>query len=118
MLQLQDDILGVFGDPERTGKPARATCGKESAAELILHAMELLPTEDRQVFDNSGQPGLSADDVSGLQKMLEDCGARERVTQEVESLGAQALEALSTFDLDGGVVGPQALTEPLLHRQH
>jgi geranylgeranyl pyrophosphate synthase len=34
--QLRDDILGVFGDPEQTGKPAVTTCARASGPSCWL----------------------------------------------------------------------------------
>lgn len=99
--QLQDDLLGVFGDPLITGKPAGDDLREGKRTELVAHALDLLTPARRQELEAAlGDPDLMPESVLRLQELLEECGARNRVEDEVSSLGDQALGALEQMPVD------------------
>ncbi|MCT2089049.1 polyprenyl synthetase family protein [Micrococcus terreus] len=118
--QLQDDLLGVFGDPEVTGKPAGDDLREGKRTELVAHAMELLsPDEGAELDARLGDPQLSADQVARLQELLEHSGARARVEAEVSDLGGQAVAALSELQVPATVhEGLSDLAQRILSRRH
>jgi len=92
--QLRDDLLGVFGDPEVTGKPAGDDLSEGKRTVLIALALEALDGADRETLDRSlGRP-LDADQVAGLQALITTSGADEQVEQMITTLTERALEAL------------------------
>ncbi|HRO29399.1 MULTISPECIES: polyprenyl synthetase family protein [Micrococcaceae] len=102
--QLQDDLLGVFGDPEVTGKPAGDDLREGKRTELVAHALSLLPPGQAKILENSlGDPDLTPESVARLQSLLTECGARARVEDEVATLGDQALRALDEMTVDHAV---------------
>lgn len=102
--QLQDDLLGVFGDPEVTGKPAGDDLREGKRTELVAHALSLLaPHQVRELEDSLGDPDLTSGAVARLQVLLEECGARGRVEDEVSALGERALGALEAMPVDDRV---------------
>ena len=94
--QLRDDVLGVYGDPEHTGKPAGDDLREGKHTALVAHALELATPEDAEVLAGSlGDPDLDDDAVAECRRILIDSGALER-TEEMISTGAEAaLEALA-----------------------
>lgn len=92
--QLRDDLLGVFGDPEVTGKPAGDDLGEGKRTVLIALALDALEGPDRETLDRSlGRP-LDAEEVAGLQALITSSGADEQVEQLITTLTERALEAL------------------------
>lgn len=118
--QLQDDLLGVFGDPEVTGKPAGDDLREGKRTELVAHAIDLLsPDEGAELDARLGDPQLSADQVARLQELLEHSGARARVEAAVSDLGGQAVAALSELQVPATVhEGLSDLTQRILSRRH
>jgi geranylgeranyl diphosphate synthase type I len=78
--QLRDDMLGVFGDPSVTGKPAGDDLREGKRTVLIAIARPLLPSNARSLLDELlGDPELDARQVEVLQGIIRDSGAIDRV---------------------------------------
>jgi len=92
--QLRDDLLGVFGDPEVTGKPAGDDLSEGKRTVLIALALDALGTDEREHLDQSlGRP-LTVEQVAELRGLITKSGADEQVEQVITSLTDRALEAL------------------------
>ncbi|MFL6158217.1 MAG: polyprenyl synthetase family protein [Marmoricola sp.] len=97
--QLRDDLLGVFGDPEVTGKPAGDDLVEGKRTVLIALAMNALDAPDRKHLDTSlGRP-LTAAEVAELRTLITGSGAAEQVESVITSLTERALGALAEADL-------------------
>jgi geranylgeranyl diphosphate synthase type I len=97
--QLRDDVLGVFGDPAVTGKPAGDDLREGKRTYLVAAAME---NADRSLFDELlGNPDLDADGVARLREAIVSSGALDRTEQRIAALTESALAALAGADLTG-----------------
>jgi len=118
--QGQDDLLGVFGDPEKTGKPAGndLRAGKRTA--LIVEAEARLAEADRAPITKVlGQSDASDADVKRAMELLESCGAREAVEVGVRGFLAQAEAALRGAPLrEEGVLRLLQLVDKFVNRDH
>jgi geranylgeranyl diphosphate synthase type I len=92
--QLRDDLLGVFGDPDATGKPAGDDLVEGKRTVLIALALDGLGQSDRDHLDNSLGKPLTEDEVAELRRLITASGAHEQVEQVISSLTSRALEAL------------------------
>jgi len=93
--QLRDDLLGTFGDPRATGKPAGndLRAGKRTA--LIAAAERLLPTSARGPLDAVlGSANASEIDVAHATELLISSGARAEVERNLQTHVAAARAAL------------------------
>ena len=98
--QLRDDILGVFGDPEETGKPAGDDLREGKRTVLIATAMDrATPAQAAQIRRHLGDPGLDATGVALLREVISETGALDHAEQLITSLTDQALAALDSVDL-------------------
>jgi geranylgeranyl diphosphate synthase, type I len=81
--QLRDDLLGVFGDPGRTGKPVGddLICGKPT--QLLALAADMLPPYGQALLALAGTSALTPSDAGELTSELIRCGARDRVEQKI-----------------------------------
>ncbi|WP_313821051.1 polyprenyl synthetase family protein [Citricoccus sp.] len=118
--QLQDDLLGVFGDPAVTGKPAGDDLREGKRTELVAHALDLLtPSQVAEVEAALGDPELPPRAVSRIQNLLESGGARARVEREVVDLGDASLAALVDAPMaPGAKAGLERLARQILNRKH
>jgi geranylgeranyl diphosphate synthase type I len=93
--QLRDDLLGVFGDPSVTGKPAGDDLVEGKRTVLVALALRGASPGDAEALDRAlGQP-LSAEEVDELRRIIEASGAREQVEASIAALTESALTALA-----------------------
>lgn len=93
--QLRDDILGVFGDAEVTGKPSGDDLREGKRTVLVGLTRQHLSASARSVFDELlGDPALSAEQIDMLQRTMRDSGAVDAVEQMIEANTNRALTVL------------------------
>lgn len=93
--QLRDDLLGVFGDPGATGKPAGDDLREGKRTVLIAHAMNLAaPADVATLLGALGDPDLTDEQVQVCRTVLSDCGAVEATEAMVTDGAAAARRAL------------------------
>ena len=97
--QLRDDLLGVFGEPATTGKPAGDDLREGKRTVLVALALQHADANDRAfIATRLGDPGLTPDDVERLRGILLGSGAVAGVEALIASLRAEAMAALGTID--------------------
>lgn len=111
--QLQDDVLGIWGDPSKTGKhDSDLAHGKKTLP--ILYAAERDPRLRARYFANTA---LTDDDLNAIKNMIEVAGGRTHAEQAAQSAYANGLEALeSASDDNDARRALHALAESLLGR--
>jgi geranylgeranyl diphosphate synthase type I len=94
--QLRDDVLGVFGDPAVTGKPAGDDLREGKRTVLVAEAFEVATAVQREQLRRLfADPGLDDEGVATLQQVIVDTGALRSVEKLIDELAAQARDALS-----------------------
>lgn len=98
--QLRDDLLGVFGDPAQTGKPAGDDLREGKRTVLVAHTLAQADAAGRAELEAAlGRPDLDPGTVARLRAVILDCGAVDAVEEEIAGLVATARTAL------GGTTG-------------
>ena len=98
--QLRDDLLGVYGDPEATGKPAGDDLREGKRTVLIALTLDRMPAEHLQRFDQLfGREDLDEDGVAWLRDQVDRSGAVQRTEEMITDLSRQADAALSRAKL-------------------
>ena len=99
--QLRDDLLGVYGDPELTGKPAGDDLREGKRTVLIAIARERLAPAQRRLLDELlGDPDLDLDQVRMLQRTIRECGAVDELEQVIDEHTERAMSALDAAPID------------------
>jgi geranylgeranyl diphosphate synthase type I len=97
--QLRDDVLGVFGDPEVTGKPAGDDIREGKRTVLIALAMERLDENSASNLNSLlGDRTLSPEQIGAVRSTLVECGAHDEVEKLISDYVAQGLHALDQSD--------------------
>ena len=93
--QLRDDVLGVFGDPTETGKPAGDDLREGKLTVLVALALDHASPTTVAMFDKLlGLPDLDEPRVDELRGAITSSGALDRVEQMIQELSASARTAL------------------------
>lgn len=98
--QLRDDLLGVFGDPELTGKPAGDDLREGKRTVLIAMAQERITSDAEREFELLfGDPELTLDGVEKLRTIISDSGAPTHLEDLIDELTGKSLAALVGGDI-------------------
>ncbi|MFQ6170583.1 polyprenyl synthetase family protein [Oryzobacter sp. R7] len=93
--QLRDDLLGVFGDPAETGKPAGDDLREGKRTVLLAHALAGTDAAGRARLDGLvGRPDLGDGEVEDLREVITGSGAVAVIEDEIARLADSAREAL------------------------
>jgi geranylgeranyl diphosphate synthase type I len=131
--QLRDDLLGAFGDPSVTGKPAGDDLRTGKPTALLMFARQLASPRQRAELDKdpagavipadgSGGPALDAyaarpADVTRLAEVVAETGAPARVEALIEERLAEGITALDDAPIhDDARAALTALAVTAAHR--
>ncbi len=93
--QLRDDLLGVFGDPVVTGKPAGDDLIEGKRTVLVSLALDALAPEEAKVLDAALGTALTPEEVEQLCRLIDGSGARMQVEAVISQLTERSLAALA-----------------------
>lgn len=96
--QVQDDYLGIWGDPKDTGKPSASDLISKKKTLPLLYGLATSTGSDRALIESVlSEPGTASNDQArALLEVLTKLGAAEYAAREVDRLTGTALEALAS----------------------
>ena len=93
--QLRDDVLGVFGDPAETGKPAGDDLRQGKRTVLVALAHQATSDDGRAELEAGlGDAALDDDGLSRLRALIVESGALDEVEQMINTRVDEAQRAL------------------------
>lgn len=99
--QLRDDVLGVFGDPARTGKPAGEDLREGKRTYLVAVAFEQAdPSAGKELAAGLGDPELDGTALERLREIITDSGALAQTERRIATLTSEALTALGSAPIE------------------
>ena len=118
--QLRDDLLGVFGDPAVTGKPAGDDLREGKRTVLINLARQNLPgSASRLVDELLGDPALDEEQIGMLQAAIRESGAVDQVERIIERNVETATAALNEAPIARSARDElTALADTVTRREH
>ena len=100
IFQIQDDLLGVFGDEEEIGKSIDSDIREGKKTLLIVSALKNLPFAERQeLISLYGTSDLSITDVMTVRKLIKQSNAVDYCHNKITRLVASALDAIEPMAL-------------------
>lgn len=75
--QIQDDILGVFGNEEIIGKSASSDIEEGKITVLYLYALDHAEEDQKNVLLSYGKSNITSDQLTAIRRVLTDTGALE-----------------------------------------
>lgn len=89
--QIQDDILGMFGNTKKTGKPSGADLREGKQTLLILKARKLANRKQKQAIEKAlGNPNLTQKQLGSVRKIIVETGSLDYSKKLAEKLVSQA----------------------------
>lgn len=102
--QLRDDVLGVFGDPATTGKPAGDDLREGKRTVLVGLTIDAASAQDGEFVDrNLGRQDLSDAEIQRLCAIMVESGALSNTEAMISQLSESAFTALAQLSIDASV---------------
>jgi geranylgeranyl diphosphate synthase, type I len=99
--QLRDDILGIFGDPARTGKPVTGDISEGKRTVLMALARERASTAQLRVLDRHlGDRELTEAGAAEVRAVITDTGALAECETLISASVKEAVAALDGAPID------------------
>lgn len=107
--QLRDDLLGLFGDPGRTGKRTADDIAAHRPTALLAQTwQDATAAERRELSALLGRDSPDAEEVGRVRQIMRRTGAPDRVEQLIAARVREAIGALDRSRLPAGAA--RALT--------
>ena len=118
--QLRDDVLGVFGDPEVTGKPAGDDLREGKRTVLVALTLETLPSSVAKIFDELlTSDEIDDDQLDFLRQTILDSGALAKTERLIAEHSQRSIEALADLEIsDQGRKMLSHLADKVITRAH
>ncbi len=100
--QIADDVLGLWGDPEVTGKSARTDLLGRKKSYPVLVAMHSVRGAELRALYRKRE--WSEADIQQIEKILMEMNARELALTEAKSFAQRAIQALASSGLENEAV--------------
>lgn len=95
--QIQDDILGMFGDEEKLGKANTSDLREGKHTLLIIKALENgTPKQVKTITQALGNHNITQKDADKVRQIIRDTGSLEYSQEQTRKFVAQAKAALAT----------------------
>lgn len=117
--QIQDDVLGIWGDPEVTGKPFAADLYRRKLSLPVIRALAASDSRE-QLAALYRQPEMSDADVRTALDILDQVGARGYTEGVAETYHQQSLAALNSVRANDTAAHQEllAIAKGLVGRKH
>jgi geranylgeranyl diphosphate synthase type I len=100
--QAVDDLLGIWGNPEQTGKPAWSDIRQHKKTLPIAAALANRSAGSEELAALLASEALSEAQVARAARLVESCGGRDVAADEARVRLAGAISSLEGSDIDPG----------------
>ena len=101
--QMRDDVLGVFGEPNTTGKPAGDDLRESKPTALVATAYTRSTETQRRILDRIGDPKIDASLIEEIRGVITESGALEETESRIAELTNAAVSSLGGVELSTDV---------------
>lgn len=96
--QIQDDILGIFGDEKKIGKPVGSDIREGKQTILVVRALKNSNRKQKEVLNKLlGKKDISKDEVEEFRKIIRETGALDYSNVLAQKLIKEGKEALGNI---------------------
>lgn len=98
--QVQDDVLGIWGEDSKTGKSSASDIMKKKKTLPIIYGIEKAEPEQRtELLQIYGQQVISKGDVPVIMRILSDVGARQYTEETAAKYCDAAMAEMENVDI-------------------
>jgi geranylgeranyl diphosphate synthase type I len=118
--QIRDDYLGVWGDPNATGKAVGADIRRKKKSMPVVHLFQKSGGADRGWLDETyaGDGEVTGEDVERILELLDRLGTPEHVQAAARAHAQQAVDAIVATGLASDAEGTvKAMAEFFVTRE-
>lgn len=102
--QVRDDILGVFGDPKKTGKPVYNDLRRGKKTVLVLYALKHGSSEQRNIIMEALKGELPEDKLPEVAEIIKETGALDYAMNLARTYAENAVAIIDDIESSGLVV--------------
>ena len=100
VFQIRDDVLGVWGEEEITGKPVGADIRRKKNSYPVVYTMDAATHEDRASISSMYMKAeLDDEDVGSALRIMEKIGVREHAQTEAARWADSAMQSIAPLEL-------------------
>ncbi|WP_124054921.1 polyprenyl synthetase family protein [Arcanobacterium ihumii] len=114
--QLRDDLLGVFGDPEITGKPSGGDLSEGKRTVLLGMTLKLSTQTQRRFLCSRIGQDLNEAEIDSIRSIIHETGALDEYISLIENRENQALNEFENSGISGNML--PLMFEKLAARTH
>ncbi len=97
--QIRDDILGVFGDEKKLGKPIGSDISEGKQTLLVAKALERGNKKQKKIIkEYLGKENLKKEELEEIRKIIRETGSLEYSQNIAEKFVSESLDALSEIN--------------------
>lgn len=95
--QLHDDILGIYGASELTGKASSDDIEEGKQTLLLVYATDHCSVADKQTLKKTvGKKSVTTNEMDEIRRIMDESGARRFVAEKAERYARQAKQSLDS----------------------
>lgn len=99
--QFADDLLGVLGNEEETGKSNTGDIREGKYTFLVEQCLKLMSADEKTVFgQHFGNPNCTPEEIEAIRNILISSGAREKTEKVILKYAHQARQSLDSLSLE------------------
>jgi len=97
--QIVDDILGIYGNEEETGKPIYSDLREGKKTLMVIKAIQLAGSSERELIDEVlGKRNLEREKYARVAELMEKLGVLEYARSKAEGLVSDALQSIREME--------------------
>jgi geranylgeranyl diphosphate synthase type I len=117
--QCVDDVIGIWGSPEVSGKPVFGDLRERKKTLPVVAALRASTPASRQLVELLTHPSPAGGDLQLMAKLIEDAGGRQFAEREAQRELAAARRCLDEVPMRHAVREQfNTLAQSLIHREH
>ncbi len=93
--QIRDDILGIFGEPKKTGKSTEGDIKEGKKTLLAIYG-----NKNSKIADLYGKSDITSEEIQTIKQLLQESGALEKSKEKALNLSKRAAEILKNIELE------------------